>query len=124
MLATILDGFACLALQVEVGPADPALLIGEYVCGAKLEAEATGLLVQLHRHHVEVEVVPQYDFLQGPVQGRRPLPLIHAVFEPLLLLRLLILAIPDSGRLLRVVVLLSSPRGCSSSRLFHLLYTI
>jgi hypothetical protein len=64
LLATILDGLASLTLQVEVGPEYPALLIGEYVCGAKLEAEATGLLVQLHRYHVEVEVVPQYDFLQ------------------------------------------------------------
>ena len=39
LLASILHGLASLTLQVEVGPADPALLIGEYVCGAKLEAE-------------------------------------------------------------------------------------
>ena len=71
---------------MQVGPADPALLIGEYMCGAKLEAEATRLLVQLHGHHVEVEVVPEHDFLQGPIQGRGPLPLVHAVLKPLLLL--------------------------------------
>ncbi len=63
MVATfIADRLSLLPLQVQIGPANAALLVGESVRCAKIEPQSPRLLVQLYRHHIKVEVVAQ-DYL-------------------------------------------------------------
>jgi hypothetical protein len=63
---------------MEVGPADPAFLIGESMSGTEVEAKSAGLFVQLNGDHVKVEEISKNDLLQALVESLGPFPLIQA----------------------------------------------
>ena len=64
LVALVFDLFACLPLEMQVRPPNTALFIGEYMSGAKLDAEAPSFLIKLDRDHIKVEVVPEDNLLK------------------------------------------------------------
>lgn len=106
---------------MEVGPPDPAFLVGKGMGGSEVEPHAPRLIIQLNTDHIKVEEVSEHDVLKGLIEITGPLVLVHVVSHFLGLAGLPRVGRPGSREfsLIVLVLILLPPIGCTVEATFH-----